>query len=86
MDQRAAIQTLCRGQVSPDSIDHVEPHSNAVRRVVRVRLGNTRHTVVTVPENLDSHAPAFLQRGELKSDTSINHSFLCAMPGVWLVW
>ena len=39
---------------SRDSIDHVQTHLDSVTSVLFVRLREPRHTVVAVPEDLDT--------------------------------
>lgn len=44
-----------------DGLTHIQAHLHAVPGVVRQRLRQTRHTVITVTKNLDSHALVFLK-------------------------
>lgn len=45
----------------PDGGAHVQPHLNTVPGVVGDGVRQSRHTVVTVPQDLDAQTPVFLQ-------------------------
>lgn len=44
-----------------DGLTHIQAHLHAVPGVVRQRLGQPRHAVVTVTQDLDPHAFVFLK-------------------------
>lgn len=44
-----------------DSLTHIQAHLHTVPGVVRQRLRQTRHAVVTVSKDLDAHALVFLE-------------------------
>lgn len=43
-----------------DGLTHIQAHLHAVPGVMRQRLGQTRHAVVAVPQDLDPHALVLL--------------------------
>lgn len=45
-----------------DCLTHIQAHLHTVPGVMRQRLGQTRHTVVAVPQDLDPHALVLLQK------------------------
>lgn len=47
-------------QHSRDGIDHVKSHLHTAVGVIRLRLGEARHTVVAVTKDLDSATVVFL--------------------------
>lgn len=49
-----------------DGLTHIQAHLHAVPGVVRQRLRQTRHTVVTIAQDLDSHALVFLKEDEVQ--------------------
>lgn len=49
-----------------DGLTHIQAHLHAVPGMVRQRLWQTRHTVVTISQDLDSHTLVFLKEKEVK--------------------
>ena len=54
-----------------DGLTHIQAHLHAVPGVVRQRLRQTRHTVITVSQDLDSHTLVFLK--ETANERSKEH-------------
>lgn len=53
-----------RSGILLDSLTHIQAHLHAVPGVVRQRLRQTRHAVVTISQDLNSHTLIFLKKGE----------------------
>lgn len=50
-----------RSGILLDGLTHIQAHLHAVSGVVRQRLRQTRYTVVTISQDLDSHTLVFLK-------------------------
>lgn len=57
---------------SRDGVDHVQAHLHTAMGVVSLGLGEARHAVVTVSEDLDAAAVVLLQ-GERTKHTLVMH-------------
>lgn len=63
-EERKRLKERERSGILLDGLTHIQAHLHAVPGVVRQRLRQTRHTVITVSKDLDPHTLIFLKQRE----------------------
>lgn len=73
-----------RAGILLDGLTHIQTHLHAVPGMVRQRLRQTRYTVVTISQDLDSHTLVFLKEREVKGrQMGIKWDRKCSFIIIW---
>lgn len=71
----APEQTKNKSEYWRDGVDHVQTHLHTAVGVVCLRLGQSRHAVVAIAQDLNSAAVVFLEWKKKKHSNKENNMF-----------